>query len=540
MKRILDLWKFDDPSGDDRGSVLRSRVVALLIVWILALVLFLWISPRVTSVLLREFKARIDANHIYGSTVGKAIWNPVFLLISFLLMNAGAKLKGLRERASKGIPAFCAALIVLGTFYLWFKSFSVTTDALQFYHVDPYIDGAHFQACKNGFYFGEVIHPDHPHALKVVAQHLFLKNRFYITGEGFTALYDFNTFWPAVVMLGSLATFLVSLIFLTPMTLTSSFAYAWGYYIIFFSYFDGGLLTGFQGLFFMLLAPAFSKTWPRPRLFAFVVLGLYLLTFAVQGLLQCLFHLVRHSFTHPALILTDIRHFASAVTYSRLTFCLLLLAATLRTQTRRLAWMFLLSGILVYAGNFYTWRHIRDYGKILPAHQKILVNFYSGVPVPDTKSLLRFKNAQIVLAEVKKRETVWDFCRDALASSEGLSYRSLAVSIYCAVMSDSEGTRGKRAVAYRVLEHGKCDCQMDDELKNYVSIQKKDPDHGIFRGFSDISPNGIRVRTLGVPFCLEDTVLLVSRPYHRMRKEHPTPENMPAETQREPDAEGRF
>lgn len=487
--------------SQNKNNNARANAIYAVLGWLALLGILIWLNPRWASLLLREYKARVDVHFLYGSTTGKALWNPVFIFLSFLIINIGGKFKWHRimKRPPMVFSIVCVVLLSIG---LWFKAYRVVGDTLTEYKVNPYEEGQHFQKYKDGNLYFENVLPEHPHSFKVVAHKLLLRNKNYITGEGFAAIHDFDIAWPATGIIISLTLYLASLLFLSHFSLAASFSYVLGYYIVFFSYFDGGMLTGMPGLFFMFLATQLDR--PEKNKFVNVLsyVGLFAATHFIMIALQCIFHKIDHSLMRLPLTW----YFAMNSAPSRLAFLILLVCGSQQTSGH-VKWMLIPIGVGLYLSNYFLWNHDVPYSERLHKGDNALVFLNSGLPVEGAKPMLKFKNAQLLSLPVTKNESKWDFCQDLIYKTEGRSYRGLSVTIYCQVLNrPTATTQVFYRLPYRILERGTTRCEMTPELSNNFKIKKISENKNELQGISE-------VRTYGIPFCLDDTTLLVSNTY---------------------------
>lgn len=465
----------------------RTKLIIFCIIIIISFLVIWLLSPYFASFLLNSFKRFFEVHIMYGSTSGKSLLIFPFILFSLIFSRWVPNIN-----FKKVIP-----LIFLISLFLWYHSFSIIGDINELYGLD-FEDGNHVQICDDTYY-NEFISYAHPHSYKAIAHELILSKKTYITGEALNNLYSFSKFWPSLFILISFFFFLFGLKELG--SFYSILSYILGYYMVFLSYFDGGLFSGFLGFFFMqntYFNNSFSKkflTFHHIRYLVFI-----LLMFIIY-LLFCLLNQV-------PINIYEIFWFTFNSIQSRYIIFIFLLIFLAPKKF----YLLLLILILLFVNNDHWHAHER-YEDFLNEGEIVLMSIYSDRVFPDENFLLRFNSFSLFEYNNSVYQSKWDLCQSYMYQLEGRSYRSLNVNVYCTIFRSNnhvtEEIRTNDGIQYKVLRKNSCDIDCYDLLNKYFVVN----------GSHLISPNGFNTlhsRSQGVPFCFNNNTIIVTKNHNTL------------------------
>ena len=118
--------------------------------------------------------------------------------------------------------------------------------------------------------------------------------------------------------------------------------------------------------------------------------------------------------------------------------------------------------------------------------------------------VLETANAKLSLYKMEKEQNGWQLCQRLLNESEGVSYKSLMVTVYCEVIQVGES---RKEEPYRnkfmILEEGDCGFDCSPKLEEVFRISK---DKKLYTMVG--MP---RNRTYGIPMCTNNAKFVASR-----------------------------
>lgn len=472
-------WKL--PAKPLAALSARRLIILILLIWYLLLGLFVLTDRDIAAIMLRELKINIEAHFMYGSTPGKAVWFPLFFLLGlgyleFLNLFRTAAAGSTTSSAFKGSfgSRALAALIII-TCLVWLASISGTVDAIKRLGINPYRDGIHVQFCKDGGYYTEVLAVEHSHSLKAIASDSLLTGANFFSGEGFSELGSAIA-WPSLALIIlSLAIFFILLRDLRHGSILEQLLFISGYYIIFFSFFDGGPLAGIGGIAFLsfpwLGRIAAARRMPaltHAALFA----GMFLAVYAF-GCLFLLFSLRLTGYQFHSIISSHLFSFyASSAFFSHLSIASLACAAIFSRASRRPAILALVFATALYGTNMTRARAIGQYARTIEANIDLAVFVYSDREPKQGQIIMSTQTSKILLIKNQERISAWNFCRKILDEMEGLSYRSIMVSAYCTPIELKSDAGSLKRLKVKPLRTGTCGFKCDPAISKLFPIQR--------------------------------------------------------------------
>lgn len=463
----------------------EKNIILIFCTSIIVLFVMVWlVAPYYASRLLMLFKKYLEVHVMYGSTTGKAVLIfPIIVLTVYV---------------SRWMPKLDLRKIIAGIFIvsvmLWYHSFLIIDQVHTQYGI-THADGNHVQICDDTYY-NEFISYPHTHSYKSVAHTTLLQHNKYITGEAFHKLYPYSNVLPLLGILFTIFLFLAGLRGLHGYYNILSFIF--GYYMIFFSYFDGGILSGFLGLFFLQTArykPTFSWNF---ILFHHVR---FLATLCVMYSIYFCYHL----FNHVQVDVTEILWFTVNSIQSRYIVFLALILLII-PKNRKTLWACVV--LLLLFVNSDHWHSITRYDAVVEQNETVLLILYTPYNISHGHTLLSTSSHKIVELTSNVRQSKWDLCQDYMFTLEGMSYRSLVVTVYCSVIQSNDVmTVHNDGFIFRTLQNGTCNIYCDEKLYDYFVMNNT-----IIT--SPLGYNTLHSRGHGIPSCFVNSSIVVTQNYN--------------------------
>lgn len=453
---------------------------------------------------------------MFGSTAGKALIFPIFLLTSFCIINLiGHKKLTIKKKLFLKL----IITIVICSSLIWIFNFHQTINVAETYNFEFTRDGNHIQFCFNESYYNEFISLEHTHTLKALAHSTVLKNKEYITGESFEKLFDYNKTYPLILLIISLSCFLISLPYLKKKDLIDTLSYLFGYYMIFFSYFDGGFLSGFGGIFFLFFQFIEVKNNDnnRNQLLHSKEIKRFFYFFQFL-LLKILIFLTMTTVYLQTFKVSQFLLFTKTTTASRLLILAIFNLVTSFNKKKLFVIILILTTTLFYFHHD-PWHTINKWESPLNDGDQLLIQIYTDQPVNLGEKLLEFENSKLIYFNYtqKEKKTKWDFCQEILSETEGLSYKSLMVSVYCNIikleLNKPASNITERGISYKTLKEGNCNVKCYDKLFELFSITDINGDKKLLAPHGRYHP--LYHRTYGIPFCLTNATYVISEEYKK-------------------------
>jgi hypothetical protein len=477
----------------------KQRLVVLSIVFLIIVIYIaiLKINPYWAALILREFKRRVEVYIMYGSTTGKV---PLFFISITLSIIASLVLPKMHKKYEK----YLLMAIIIFSLIIWTNSVYHINNVAIKYNLKNKPVGSHIQICDDGGIYNEVFSYEHPHSLKAVLHKVLLQGIPLISGEAFVRLYDFDITFPLIVILLSMLSYAFLLSYYKDRKLVYTFSLIIGYHAIFYSYFDGGVLAAGLSLVFLLLPQLDSLKIGKLTIEfkAYILLCiLHLFRLIVQFVYYDVFN-VAPNFGWLKLILPT--------TFSATTIVLsfLLIVILLQAKSYKRVILIVIVFIFFYLSNIDRWVAIDRWLVDIPKNEEVLVVLYTDKDVNFGEKLLESKLWKIVKMEFPETKTKYRLCFELLNEVEGVTYKSLAVSVYCDIFrTNGDYSNQQNWIGYVPLRDGICNIDCNQDLYKYFRIIKGNNE--FIMKMADDYPS----RTFGVPFCFQDIDMVISRDY---------------------------
>ncbi len=479
-------------------------MTVIILLWYSLLAFFLAIKPAIAPYMLREFHRSVVIHFMYGASSGKSLWLPLFFAVGCLIANFGIKAvpRSVRPRFER--PKIAPAILIgLISVLLWYFGFRQVDEAAKAFQMNPYTDGQLVSFCDEGSFFHEFISYEHPHSLKEIVSRLFTPVTDLISGDSFTRMHKFDLLYPTSLLAAALVLFLTSLAAFRSATFIETVSYITGFFILFFSYFDGGILSGGQGLVFLFypFIPRHASILRSRELTSIVAFGAAV-AFQIAG--QRAFHLISEIPFDDTLATYRIAFYTERITLSRLMIlCVFNAFAAFSFRKSISAGSAIAAlGFFVYGGS--QWVYLDSYLRTIQPGQRVLVRMFTGNSPKVGETLVRGKNLHLILYTGKFKIKAWDLCVDLLRRADGLSYRSLIVTTYCSV-NEITPLDFEKAYRYTALNKGSCGFECSPKLKELYRLEAEPSGKRILHGYVDI-------RDKGLALCIDQTTRVASDP----------------------------